>query len=32
MKIQPPYDFQRLLAIRGWGPWSASYFLIRGLA
>jgi 3-methyladenine DNA glycosylase/8-oxoguanine DNA glycosylase len=23
---------QRLLAMRGWGPWSASYFLIRGLA
>jgi DNA-3-methyladenine glycosylase II len=23
---------ERLLALRGWGPWSASYFLIRGLA
>jgi DNA-3-methyladenine glycosylase II len=23
---------QRLLAIRGWGPWSVNYFLVRGLA
>ena len=24
--------FESLLGIRGWGPWSANYFLIRGLA
>jgi DNA-3-methyladenine glycosylase II len=24
--------YQRLLGLRGWGPWSADYFLIRGLA
>jgi DNA-3-methyladenine glycosylase II len=33
MKTMPEEDVrQRLLAIRGWGMWSANYFLIRGLA
>ena len=22
----------RLVTLRGWGPWSANYFLVRGLA
>jgi DNA-3-methyladenine glycosylase II len=33
MKTLPEADvYQQLVAIRGWGPWSANYFLIRGLA
>jgi DNA-3-methyladenine glycosylase II len=24
--------YDRLLSLRGWGPWSANYFLVRGLA
>jgi DNA-3-methyladenine glycosylase II len=24
--------YDRLLGLRGWGPWSANYFLVRGLA
>jgi DNA-3-methyladenine glycosylase II len=33
LKILPEADvYERLLGIRGWGPWSANYFLVRGLA
>lgn len=33
LKELPDDDVRsRLLSIRGWGPWSADYFLIRGLA
>lgn len=33
MKSMPEANvYQHLLALRGWGPWSANYFLIRGLA
>ena len=33
LKTLPEVEvYDRLLGLRGWGPWSANYFLVRGLA